>query len=47
MRPGCFDVHERIKDMNAGGVLGSMNFPSFVRTGEGVDLGTIASKATA
>ena len=29
MRPGCFDVHERIKDMNAGGVLGSMNFPSF------------------
>jgi hypothetical protein len=47
MRPGCFDVHERIKDMNAGGVLGSMNFPTFVRTGEGVDLGTIASKATA
>jgi predicted TIM-barrel fold metal-dependent hydrolase len=29
MRPGCFDVHERIKDMNAGGVLGSMCFPSF------------------
>ena len=29
MRPGCFDVHERIKDMNAGGVLASMNFPSF------------------
>src|SRR3984885_7251911 len=29
MRPGCFDVHERIKDMNAGGILGSMNFPSF------------------
>ncbi len=29
MRPGCYDVHERIKDMNAGGVLGSMNFPSF------------------
>jgi predicted TIM-barrel fold metal-dependent hydrolase len=29
MRPGCFDVDERIKDMNAGGVLGSMNFPSF------------------
>ena len=27
MRPGCFDVHERVKDMNAGGVLGSMNFP--------------------
>ena len=29
MRPGCYDVHERIKDMNAGGVLGSMCFPSF------------------
>jgi predicted TIM-barrel fold metal-dependent hydrolase len=29
MRPGCYDIHERIKDMNAGGVLGSMNFPSF------------------
>ena len=31
MRPGCFDVHERIKDMNAGGVLGSMNFPVLSR----------------
>jgi predicted TIM-barrel fold metal-dependent hydrolase len=29
MRPGCYDVDQRIKDMNAGGVLGSMNFPSF------------------
>ena len=29
MRPGCFDVHERVKDMNAGGVLACMNFPSF------------------
>jgi predicted TIM-barrel fold metal-dependent hydrolase len=29
MRPGCWDIHERIKDMNAGGVLGSMCFPSF------------------
>jgi predicted TIM-barrel fold metal-dependent hydrolase len=29
MRPGCFDVHERVKDMSAAGVLGSMNFPSF------------------
>jgi len=29
MRPGCFDVHERIKDMDAGGILASMNFPSF------------------
>jgi hypothetical protein len=29
MRPGCYDVHERVKDMSAGGVLGSMCFPSF------------------
>ena len=29
MRPGCWDVHERVKDMNAGGVLASLNFPSF------------------
>jgi predicted TIM-barrel fold metal-dependent hydrolase len=29
IRPGCYDIHERIKDMNAGGILASMNFPSF------------------
>ncbi len=29
VRPGCYDVHERVMDMNAGGVLASMNFPSF------------------
>jgi predicted TIM-barrel fold metal-dependent hydrolase len=29
MRPGCFDVHERIRDMSAGGVLGGLNFPTF------------------
>jgi len=29
IRPGCWNIDERIKDMNAGGVLGSMNFPSF------------------
>ena len=29
MRRGCYDVHERIKDMSAAGVLGSLNFPSF------------------
>jgi predicted TIM-barrel fold metal-dependent hydrolase len=29
MRMGCYDIHERVKDMNAGGVLGSMCFPSF------------------
>jgi len=29
MRRGCFDIHERVKDMSAGGVLGSICFPSF------------------
>ncbi|MET0160123.1 MAG: amidohydrolase family protein, partial [Acidimicrobiales bacterium] len=29
IRPGCYDVDERVKDMDAGGVLASMNFPSF------------------
>ena len=29
MRPGCYDIDERIKDMDAGGILASMNFPSF------------------
>ena len=29
IRPGCYDVDQRVKDMNAGGVLASMNFPSF------------------
>jgi predicted TIM-barrel fold metal-dependent hydrolase len=28
IRPGCFDVEKRILDMNANGVLGSLNFPS-------------------
>ncbi|MET9969422.1 amidohydrolase family protein, partial [Streptomyces sp. NPDC006356] len=29
IRPGCYDVDERVRDMNAGGVLAQMNFPSF------------------
>jgi predicted TIM-barrel fold metal-dependent hydrolase len=28
LRPGCWDVHERVRDMNANGVLASMNFPT-------------------
>jgi len=28
LRPGTFDVHERINDMNANGMLASMNFPT-------------------
>ncbi len=29
IRPGTYDIHERIRDMDANGVLGSLNFPSF------------------
>ncbi|ORV16635.1 amidohydrolase family protein [Mycobacterium celatum] len=29
IRPGCWRVDDRIKDMNAGGILGSICFPSF------------------
>jgi predicted TIM-barrel fold metal-dependent hydrolase len=29
MRRGCWDVHERVKEMNASGVLSSVCFPSF------------------
>ena len=31
MRPGCYDVHARIKDMSANGEWASLNFPSFVQ----------------
>jgi predicted TIM-barrel fold metal-dependent hydrolase len=30
IRTGCYDIHERVKDMDRNGVLGSMCFPSFV-----------------
>jgi predicted TIM-barrel fold metal-dependent hydrolase len=29
MRKGCWDIHERVKDMSAGGILAAMCFPSF------------------
>jgi predicted TIM-barrel fold metal-dependent hydrolase len=29
LRAGCFDIDERVMDMNANGVLGSLCFPSF------------------
>lgn len=29
LRPGCHDIHERVRDMNANGLLGSMCFPSY------------------
>jgi predicted TIM-barrel fold metal-dependent hydrolase len=28
LRPGCFNVHERVKDMDANGLLVQMNFPT-------------------
>ena len=31
IRRGCWDVAERVQDMNRNGVLASMNFPSFVQ----------------
>jgi hypothetical protein len=31
IRAGCYNVDERIKDVNAGGILGSICFPSFPR----------------
>ena len=29
MRPGCYDVHERVRDMTAGGQLAGLNFPNW------------------
>jgi predicted TIM-barrel fold metal-dependent hydrolase len=29
MRPGSYDIHERVRDMNHNGILASMCFPSF------------------
>jgi predicted TIM-barrel fold metal-dependent hydrolase len=29
MRPGCYDVHQRVRDMSANGVLAGLNFPSW------------------
>ena len=29
LRAGCYDINERVKDMDANGVLGSLCFPSF------------------
>ena len=31
IRKGCWDIDERVNDMNRNGVLGSMCFPSFVQ----------------
>ena len=30
MRPGCYDPHARVRDMDLGGVWASLNFPSMI-----------------
>ena len=30
MRPGCYDIHQRVRDMNANGILASLNFGTAV-----------------
>ncbi len=40
IRPGCYDIHARVKDMDIGGIWASVNFPSGV-TGFG---GTLFSE---
>jgi len=30
MRPGCFDPHARVRDMDLGGIWASLNFPSMI-----------------
>ena len=29
MRPGCYDIHQRVRDMDRNGILGSICFPTF------------------
>jgi predicted TIM-barrel fold metal-dependent hydrolase len=36
LRPGCFDAKARVDDMNANGVLGSLNFPTMPSFAGGV-----------
>ena len=30
MRPGCYDVHARVRDMDLGGIWAMLNFPSMI-----------------
>src|SRR2546429_8919787 len=40
MRPGCYDVHERVRDMSAGGQLAGFEFPNLTGVaGQGLKLG--------
>ena len=42
MRPGAYDIHERVRDMNRNGILASMCFPTFA----GFSAGTFMQRAT-
>jgi predicted TIM-barrel fold metal-dependent hydrolase len=46
LRRGCYDVHARVDDMNVNGILGSMNFPSFIGVA-GQTLATMQDKTLA
>ncbi len=46
MRKGAWDIHARIEDMNANGILASLNFPSVVRF-EGEMFHRFSNKANA
>jgi predicted TIM-barrel fold metal-dependent hydrolase len=40
MRAGCYDVHERVRDMSAGGQLAGLNFPNWTGfSGQVLNLG--------
>ena len=41
MRPGAYDIHERVRDMNRNGILASMCFPTFA----GFSAGTFQAAA--
>lgn len=43
LRPGCYDPRARVDDMNANGVCGSMNFPTFPRFAGNVFIDAAAS----
>ncbi|MFC4295821.1 amidohydrolase family protein [Novosphingobium tardum] len=45
LRPGCFDAAARVDDMNANGVLGSLNFPTMPSFAGGVFVGAAAAGA--
>lgn len=43
LRPGCFDAHARVDDMNVNGVCGSLNFPTMPSFAGGVFVAAAAA----